>query len=70
MTFLAFVDTDRPVRLATQVGRRLPAHASAAGKVLLAFSPDAVVERVITSGMPALTETTVTDPAVLRRQLA
>ena len=38
VVFVAHLDSRRPVRLATEVGRRLPAHATAAGKVLLAFS--------------------------------
>ena len=36
--FVAYLDSKRPVRLVTEVGRRLPVHATAAGKALLAFS--------------------------------
>ena len=46
VVFVAHVDSNRPVRLATEVGRRLPAHATAVGKALLAFSgASAAVER-------------------------
>jgi DNA-binding IclR family transcriptional regulator len=69
ITFLAFVDTSQPVRLATRIGRRLPAHASAAGKAILAFSPNEVVEQVLTSGMRPVTSRTITDPALLLRHL-
>lgn len=69
VTFLAFVDTSRPVRLATRAGRRLPAHASATGKAILAFSPDEVVQDVLSSEMAAFTPYTVTDADALLRQL-
>jgi IclR family pca regulon transcriptional regulator len=53
------------------VGTRLPAHATSSGHVLLAFAPPAEVERALGSGpLPALTESTVTDPAALRDRLA
>jgi DNA-binding IclR family transcriptional regulator len=48
----------------------LPAHAAAAGKVLLAFSPPAVVNRVIAAGLPAFTRHTITSPDVLRQSLS
>jgi DNA-binding IclR family transcriptional regulator len=48
----------------------LPAHATAAGKALLAFSPPGVVDRVIDAGLPAFTPHTITSPDVLRHKLA
>lgn len=69
VTFIAHLDTSRPVRLFTHVGRRLPAHASAAGKALLAFRPAADLRVVLDAGLAALTGNTVTDAARLRRQL-
>jgi DNA-binding IclR family transcriptional regulator len=48
----------------------LPAHAAAAGKALLAFSPPGVVNRVIAAGLPAFTRHTITAPDVLRRSLS
>ena len=48
----------------------LPAHAAAAGKVLLAFSPPAVLNRVIAAGLPAFTRHTITSPDVLRQSLS
>jgi IclR family transcriptional regulator, KDG regulon repressor len=41
VVYLAKQDGTRPVRLVSSVGRRLPAHATALGKVLLASLPDA-----------------------------
>jgi DNA-binding IclR family transcriptional regulator len=48
----------------------LPAHAAAAGKALLAFSPPTVVNRVISAGLPAFTRHTITSPDVLRQSLS
>ncbi len=46
------------------------AHATASGKALLAFSPPAVVDRVIDAGLPAFTPHTITSPELLRHKLA
>ncbi len=52
------------------IGRRVPAHCTALGKVLLAHTPE-VAERVLSMGsLPALTPRTLTDPEVIRRELA
>lgn len=59
------------LRMVANAGRRGPLHATASGKVLLAFTSDAqLVERVLGRSLPKLTRSTVTDPSVLRRQLA
>ncbi len=47
----------------------VPAHATAAGKAVLAFSPTEVLDRVIAAGLPALTPHTITSPEVLRQKL-
>lgn len=43
VVYLAKQDGTRPVRLVSRVGSRLPAHATALGKVLLAALPDAAL---------------------------
>ena len=70
VVFLAYVDSQRPVRLATEVGRRLPAHATAVGKALLAFSDTPVAERYRHQELRKLTSRTVTSVEELQRQLA
>jgi IclR family acetate operon transcriptional repressor len=47
----------------------VPAHATALGKAMLAFSERAVVERVIARGLTAYTPYTLTLPDRLRREL-
>jgi DNA-binding IclR family transcriptional regulator len=50
--------------------RRLPAHATAMGKALLAFSAPEVVRLLLVRGLKAFTPHTVTAPERLRRTLA
>ncbi|MFD3354658.1 IclR family transcriptional regulator [Streptomyces fradiae] len=49
------------LRPATRVGRRVPAHATALGKALLATYDDERVRRMLPRTLPALTERTITD---------
>jgi IclR family transcriptional regulator, KDG regulon repressor len=67
--FIARIDSTKVVRLVTQIGRRLPAHATAVGKAILAFSDAAEVDRIIAAGLPRLTANTITDPAAFRAEL-
>lgn len=48
---------------------RLPAHATALGKALLAFAPAQVVRMVLTPSLPAFTPATMTTPEQLHRAL-
>jgi DNA-binding IclR family transcriptional regulator len=50
----------------SRVGRRMPAYCTAAGKVLIAFSPPEVLERVISRGLLPRTPATITSPQRLR----
>jgi IclR family transcriptional regulator, acetate operon repressor len=52
-----------------RTGGRLPIHATALGKAVLAHSPFSDVEEVVSSGLEAWTAQTISDPAVLSRQL-
>ena len=68
ITFVAFLDSDSVVRLVTRVGRRLPAHASASGKALLAFSQAETVREALDRPLTALTDWTITDRQLLLDQ--
>jgi IclR family transcriptional regulator, KDG regulon repressor len=69
--YLDKTDARGPVPMLTRPGRRSPLHASASGKVLLAFAGDDVVRRILERGLVQRTPRTVTDPdrlhAMLRR---
>ncbi|HEX2074583.1 MAG TPA: IclR family transcriptional regulator [Geodermatophilus sp.] len=56
------------VPVVSQVGSRLPLHATGVGKVLLAAAPEDVVDQVLRS-LTRETRHTVVDPARLRREL-
>jgi IclR family transcriptional regulator, acetate operon repressor len=56
-------------RLPTRVGGRWPAHATAIGKAILAFSDAAVVQGVLDAGMGRVSERTITSPELLRQEL-
>jgi DNA-binding IclR family transcriptional regulator len=60
----------RAVATLGRVGGRLPLHASAVGKALLAWAPDEVREEVLASPLPAYTTRTITTGSVLRGELA
>lgn len=51
------------------VGSRLPAHTTALGKAILAFSPTPVLREVMADGLPRAGPRTITAPRVLTREL-
>jgi DNA-binding IclR family transcriptional regulator len=57
------------VPVLSQVGSRLPLHATGVGKVLLAAAPDDVIEQTLRS-LTRETRHSVVDPRVLSRELA
>jgi IclR family transcriptional regulator, acetate operon repressor len=64
------VESQRSVRAFNRIGNRVLAHASAAGKALLAFGPESALDGLLASGeLEALTPATVTVPGELRSQL-
>ena len=70
--FVDCVESPRSVRVGNRTGVVRPAHASAVGKAILAGLPDAELERRYPGGElpPATTSAAITDPAVLRAELA
>lgn len=70
VVYLAKRESVHPLRLYSAIGRHLPAHATALGKVLLAERSDEAVEQLLTWPLAALTRHTLTEPAALRAELA
>lgn len=60
----------RALGLVSQVGGRLPLHCSGVGKVLLGHGGPGLAGRVLQGELRRFTPRTVTDPEVLRRELA
>lgn len=53
-----------------KVGDRASLHCTSIGKLILAYQDSAFVERVIARGLPKAASNTITDPEVLRGELA
>ena len=59
------------LRLTTWVGMRMPLHSTAMGKALLAFLPEKEIDRILAEHpLKRFTPRTITDPALLKEQLA
>src|SRR6185369_4625781 len=68
--YLVKVDSTHPVRMVSAVGRRLPAHCTAVGKVLLAGLDQAALDAVLgKGGLPGMTPDSIVDPDRLRAHL-
>jgi DNA-binding IclR family transcriptional regulator len=70
VVFIAIVRGESTAKPLARVGGRLPAHATALGKAMLAFSPQEVVERVAYGGLIRRTPHTISEPSALLRELA
>ncbi len=57
------------IEFSTRPGTRLAFHASAHGKIWLAFGPDGLLDRVAAADMKAWTPKTLTDPVALRAEV-
>ena len=67
VVFIAIVrGASKPV---ARIGGRLPAHATALGKAILAFSPPGVIEPVIHAGLEVRTPYAIAEPSALLREL-
>jgi IclR family acetate operon transcriptional repressor len=70
VTYVAQVPSPHAMRMFTEVGRRVHLHSTGAGKVLLARLEDKdVAELARRTGLPAQTEHTITDAAVLAEEV-
>lgn len=69
VVFLSIIRHEPAFRPLATVGGRLPAHATALGKAILAFSTTGVVDGVVRAGLPARTPQTICDPQSLLGEL-
>ncbi len=58
------------IRATNWIGLRTPLHCAANGKAMLAFQPDAMVARVLAGPLQPITPLTLTDPRLVRAELA
>lgn len=59
MVYIAVDASPQTVTLAAKPGQRLPAFCTASGKVLIAYSPQAVVNKIFDQGFPEYTSHTI-----------
>jgi DNA-binding IclR family transcriptional regulator len=64
-----FVPPMRRIKNVGRVGRRMPPHCTAAGKVLLAYLPEEELEQVLQTDLQRFTPHTITDPVKLQQEL-
>lgn len=69
VVFIGKVESPRPLRLHSQVGRRAPAHCTALGKVLLAYTTASRRTRILRGPIARYTPQTITAPEALARAL-
>lgn len=71
VVYLDRVETQWPLRLSFQTGSRVPAHASASGKLLLALLPARERQRIVERlPLQRFTQATLTNAEALRHELA
>ena len=70
VVYLDVLECPQPVKIDARPGKRLPSHCTASGKAFLSALPQEEVERVLSRPLIRRTEKTITDPEMLRRDLA
>lgn len=66
---VALAETPHALRREMYVGKLMPLHVGAAGRVILAWRPD-LAEQVLAGPLEALTDESITDPGALRAAIA
>lgn len=69
VVFVAIVRGEPTSKPLARIGGRLPAHATALGKAILAVSPQDVVDRIIQGRLEMRTPHTISEPSALLREL-
>ncbi|MFE2287829.1 IclR family transcriptional regulator [Streptomyces sp. NPDC059443] len=70
LTYIRKVESEQPFRTSSRVGMRVPLHATAVGKAVLAHLPPQEAEGIVgATGMPPLTRRTLTERARLAEEL-
>lgn len=64
------IETRQAIRMNSNIGGRAPVHCTALGKAILAFQDAETIDAVIAHGLAALTPKTITDPDLLKQELA
>lgn len=65
-----FLESQKVNRISSGIGLRKPVHCTAEGKVLIAFQPPNVIDRIVAVAHERRTPRTLTDSVALRQELA
>jgi IclR family KDG regulon transcriptional repressor len=68
-TVVCHAASSLPVRVSSDIGRRLPIYAVAGAKAILAFLPPEELDELLTDKFTAFTPNTITNPRKFRRHL-
>jgi DNA-binding IclR family transcriptional regulator len=64
------IESDQNIRMVTRIGQRLPLYAGSAGKAMLAFLADQVIQEILDPlRMKPFTDATIIDPEILLKEL-
>jgi IclR family KDG regulon transcriptional repressor len=69
VVYAAKVESTHSIRMCSRLGRLNPTYCTGVGKVILAYQPPELIERVIEHGLERHTPNTIVDPDELRRHL-
>ena len=70
IVYINSLESKQAIRMTLDVGMRKPAFTTAAGKVMLSFQSEDMLDRVLASGLEERTSNTIVDPAEFRTELA
>jgi IclR family transcriptional regulator, KDG regulon repressor len=68
--YIDIQESDHGLRMAAQVGAQDELHSTSIGKAILAFMPPERLERLLDRELVKRTEKTITDPGILKQELA
>jgi len=63
------LEGNKTIRMHSQIGKRVPMHASAVGKAIMAFEDERFVKEILERDLPKFTKKTITDPKQLQAHL-
>jgi DNA-binding IclR family transcriptional regulator len=69
IVYIDMIEADRALRMQARIGARHPLHSTSLGKAMLAFMPEADHRELLERSLTERTLKTVTNRAVLRRQI-
>lgn len=70
ISYLDMIESDHGLRMAARIGGTEPMHSTALGKAVLSFMPEQEREAILRRPLIRLTDRTITEPDLLREELA